>query len=71
MEKRLILSQTHTPEMDILDRSKFLKLHQIDDLRAGVVVALKQSAKHLRRNLLHTSPEKRISMELARRAERR
>ena len=52
------------------DKSKFLKLHQIEAIRSGVIIAPKQTAKHLRRNLMHASPEKRIAPTLARSVER-
>jgi hypothetical protein len=52
------------------DQSKFLKLHQIEAIRAGVIIAPKQGATHLRRNLMHASPEKRIQPTLARSVER-
>ena len=47
---------SHAPEKD---QSKFLKLQQIEAIRAGVRVAPKQSAKHLRRNMMYSSPPKR------------
>ena len=52
------------------DKSKFLKLHQIEAIRPGVIIAPKQTAKHLRRNLMHASPEKLIAPTLARSVER-
>jgi hypothetical protein len=52
------------------DKSKCLKLHQIETVRSGVVTATKQSAKHLCRNLMHESPEKRVPPELGRSVER-
>jgi hypothetical protein len=53
------------------DKSKFLKLQQIEAIRAGVRLAPKQSAKHLRRNSMYSSPPKRIGADLARSVERR
>ena len=55
-------AESHAPEKDT---SKFLKVAQISAIRNGVRIAPKQSAKHLRRNLDHSSPEKRISPSLA------
>ncbi len=52
------------------DKSIFLKLQQIEAIRSGVIIAPKQSAKHLRRNLMHASPEKRTAPTLARSVER-
>ena len=54
-------AESHAPEKD---RSKFLKVAQIEAIRSGVRVAPKQSAKHLRRNLEHSSPNSRIDPEL-------
>jgi hypothetical protein len=59
---------SHAPEKD---KSKFLKLQQIEAIRTGVRLAPKQSAKHLRRNLMFSSPPKRIGPDLARSVERR
>jgi hypothetical protein len=59
---------SHAPEKD---KSKFLKLQQIEAIRTGVRIAPKQSAKHLRRNLMFSSPPKRIGPDLARSVERR
>ncbi len=39
-------NNSHAPEKD---QSKFLKLQQVEAIRTGVVIAPKQSAKHLRR----------------------
>jgi hypothetical protein len=47
-----------------------LKLQQIEAIRAGVVIAPKQSAKLLRRNVMHASPDHQIQPELARSVER-
>jgi hypothetical protein len=52
------------------DESKFLKLQQIA-IRAGVRLVPKQSAKHLRRNMMYSSPPKRIGPDLARSVQRR
>ncbi len=57
----------HSPDKD---KSKFLKLQQIEAIRAGVVIAPKQSAEHLHRNVMHAFPDKRIQPELARSVER-
>ncbi len=59
---------SHAPEKD---QSKFLKVQQIEAIRAGVRVAPKQSAKHLRRNMIYSSPPKSIGPDLARSVERR
>ena len=68
VEKRGVHDKdSHSAEKD---QSKFLKLHQIEAIRSGVIVAPNQSAKHLRRNLMHASPEKRIAPSLARSVER-
>jgi hypothetical protein len=52
---------SHAPEKDV---SKFLKVSQIEAIRQGVRMAPKQSAKHLRRNLAHCSPNSRIDPAL-------
>jgi hypothetical protein len=57
-------AMSHAPEKD---QSKFLKLQQIEAIR----VAPKQSAKHLRRIMMYSSPPKRIGPDLARSVERR
>ena len=54
-------AECHSPEKD---KSKFLKLHQIKAIRAGVIICPKQSATHLCRNSMHASPEKRIAPTL-------
>jgi hypothetical protein len=55
-------AESHSPEKDT---SKFLKVAQIAAIRTGVRIAPKLSAKHLRRNLENSSPEKRIDPALA------
>ena len=71
VEKRGVHDEScHAPGKD---KSKFLKLHQIEAIRSGVVITPKQSAEHPRRNRMHASPEKRIppaQPELARSIER-
>jgi hypothetical protein len=52
------------------DKSKFLNLHQIEAIRSGVIITPNQTAKHLRGNLMHASPEKRIAPTLARSVQR-
>ncbi len=59
---------SHTADKD---KSKFLKLQQIEAIRTGVRLAPKQSAKHLRRNSMYCSPPKRIGPDLARSVARR
>jgi hypothetical protein len=60
---------SHAPEKD---QSKFLKLQRIEAILAGVRVAPKQSAKHLRRKMMHSSPPKPLTgPDLARSVERR
>ena len=48
------------------DKSKYLKLKQLDAIQTGVRVSPQQSARELRRNLVNLSPEKRISPKLMR-----
>ena len=45
--------------------SNFLKVAQIEVIREGVLVAPKQRAKHLCRNLEHSNPQKRIDPALS------
>ncbi len=58
---------SHTPDKD---KSKILKLQQIEAIQAGVRLAPKKSAKHLRRNSMYCSLQKRIGPDLARSVER-
>ncbi len=53
------------------DQSKFLKLQRIEAILAGVRLAPKHSAKQLHRNMMYSSPPKRIGPDLARSVERR
>ena len=55
--------ECHNPTKD---KSKFLKLKQLDAIHTGVRVSPHQSARELRRNLVNLSPEKRISPKLMR-----
>jgi hypothetical protein len=48
------------------DKSKFLKMKQLDAIHTGVLVSPNQSARELRRNLVNLSPEKRVSPKLLR-----
>ena len=52
---------SHASDKDV---SKFLKVRQIEAIRQGVRMAPKQSAKHLRRNLAHCSPNSQIDPAL-------
>jgi hypothetical protein len=70
-ETTLEMRGTHDATSDAPEKyqSKYLKLQQIEATRAGVRVAPKQSAKHLRRNMMYSSPQKRIGPDLARSVE--
>lgn len=54
-------ADSHAPDKD---KSKFLKVAQIEAIRTGVRIAPKQSAKLLRRHLEHCSPNSRIDPAL-------
>ncbi len=60
--------ECHNPTKD---KSKYLKLKQLDAIQTGVRVSPQQSARELRRNLVNLSPEKRISPKLIRSLQRK
>ncbi len=53
----------HHPDKD---KSKYLKVQQIEAIHLGVCISPDQSAQQLRRNLVNLSPEKRIDPKLLR-----
>ena len=60
--------ECHNPTKD---KSKFLKLKQLDAIQTGVRVSPQQSARELRRNLVNLSPDKRVGPKLMRCLQRR
>ena len=60
-------AESHHPDKD---KSKHLKLKQIEAIETGVRIAPNQSARQLRRNLVNLSPSKRVDPKLLRNMKR-